>query len=231
MVKTDISRKVGSRIVLERWQAPWSGSTVLLVFMHLLEAKVTGPWNPHGVSQMELVVKNPPANARDAKDMGLIPGSGRYPGEGNGNLLQYSCLENSMNRGAWWAAVPGTTELDIPEQLGTHNPYTLPLSPFKVCDYSSLCSSGHILYIWHICCSLLASRRQAKIRGKWFRQNHRTGYRLGAHTWDLNQEVVILGKGTWELCYLIGLELECQYKGETQEPHILTWLHVLSRLA
>ena len=45
------------------------------------------------------VVKNPPANARKAS---LIPGSGRSPGEGNGNLLQYSCLENPMDRGAWW---------------------------------------------------------------------------------------------------------------------------------
>ena len=39
--------------------------------------------------------------------MGLIPGSGRAPGEGNGNPLQYSCLGNSMDRGAWWATVPG----------------------------------------------------------------------------------------------------------------------------
>ena len=51
------------------------------------------------------VVKNPPANAGDARNMGLIPGSGRSHGEGNGNPLQYSCLENSMNRGAWQASV------------------------------------------------------------------------------------------------------------------------------
>ena len=51
------------------------------------------------------VVKNPPANAGDARNMGLIPGSGRSHGEGNGNPLQYSCLENSMNRGAWQATV------------------------------------------------------------------------------------------------------------------------------
>ena len=49
------------------------------------------------------VVKNPPANAGDVRDMGLIPGSGRSSGGGNGNPLQYSCLENSMDRGAWWA--------------------------------------------------------------------------------------------------------------------------------
>ena len=51
---------------------------------------------------MVLVVKNPPANVRDA---GLIPGSGRCPGGGHGNPLQYSCLENAMDRGAWRATV------------------------------------------------------------------------------------------------------------------------------
>ena len=53
------------------------------------------------------MVKNSPANAGDA---GSIPGSGRSPGEGNDNPLQYSCLENSMDRGAWWATVHGVTE-------------------------------------------------------------------------------------------------------------------------
>ena len=47
------------------------------------------------------VVKNPPSNAEDAGDLGLIPGLGRSSGEGNGNLLQYSCLGNPMYRGAW----------------------------------------------------------------------------------------------------------------------------------
>ena len=45
------------------------------------------------------VVKNLPANAGDARDTGLIPGSGRFPGAGNGNTLQYSCLKNAMDRG------------------------------------------------------------------------------------------------------------------------------------
>ena len=53
------------------------------------------------------VVKNPPANASDAGDVGLIPESGRSPGEGNGDALQYSCLGDPMSRGAWWAAVHG----------------------------------------------------------------------------------------------------------------------------
>ena len=54
---------------------------------------------------MVLVVKNPPATAGDIRDVGLILGLGRSPGEVNGNLLQYSCLENPMDRGVWWAAV------------------------------------------------------------------------------------------------------------------------------
>ena len=45
--------------------------------------------------------------------LGLIPRSGIFPGEGNGNLLQYSCLENSMDRGAWWATVHGVTKSRI----------------------------------------------------------------------------------------------------------------------
>ena len=56
------------------------------------------------------VVKNLPANAGDTRDMGLIPGSERSLGVGNGNLLQYSCLENSMDRGAWWATVHGAAK-------------------------------------------------------------------------------------------------------------------------
>ena len=53
------------------------------------------------VSQVVLVVKNPPANAGDIRDAGSIPGLGRFPGEGHGNPLQYSCLENYMDRRAW----------------------------------------------------------------------------------------------------------------------------------
>ena len=57
-------------------------------------------------SQMVLVVKNLPANAGDVRDVGSIPGLGRFPGGGHGNPLQNSCLENPMDRGAWWATVP-----------------------------------------------------------------------------------------------------------------------------
>ena len=57
-----------------------------------------------------LVVKNLPANAEDARDVGSISGLERSPGEGNGNLLQYSCLENPTDRGAWWATVHQITK-------------------------------------------------------------------------------------------------------------------------
>ena len=62
------------------------------------------------VSQVTIMVKNPPANAGDVRDTGSIPGSGRSPREGNGNPLQCSCLENPMDRRAWRAAVHGVTK-------------------------------------------------------------------------------------------------------------------------
>ena len=64
------------------------------------------------------VVKNPPAKAGDAGDLGSIPGLGRSPGEGNGNPLQYSCLENSMDRGAWPTTVHKVSKNWT--QLSTH---------------------------------------------------------------------------------------------------------------
>ena len=56
------------------------------------------------------VIKNLSANSGDVRDMGMIPGSGRSPGGGHGNPLQYSCLENLMDRGAWWATVHQVTK-------------------------------------------------------------------------------------------------------------------------
>ena len=64
------------------------------------------------------MVKTLPASAGNAGGAGSVPGSGRSPGGGNGNPLQYSCLENSMDRGAWWAIVQGVTKNQT--QLSKH---------------------------------------------------------------------------------------------------------------
>ena len=66
-------------------------------------------------SQVALVVKYPLANAGDIRDVGLIPGSGRSPGGEHGNSLQYYCLENTMDRGAWQVTVHRLAESDMAE--------------------------------------------------------------------------------------------------------------------
>ena len=81
----------------------YSGTYVFAVLLVLGAEGHPGPGGFPGGS----LIKNPPANAGD---MGLIPGLGRSPGEGNGNPFQYSCLENSMYRGAWWATVCGVAK-------------------------------------------------------------------------------------------------------------------------
>ena len=78
----------------------------VLVIISLIRASYIDVW----ASQVTLVVKNPSANAGDVRDTHSIPGSGRSPEEGHGNALQYSCLENPMDRGAWWATVHGVTK-------------------------------------------------------------------------------------------------------------------------
>ena len=66
------------------------------------------------------MVKNPPANAGNTGDRGSITGSGRSPGVENGNPPQYSCLDNSMDRGTWQVSPRGCKESDMTEQLSTH---------------------------------------------------------------------------------------------------------------
>ena len=72
---------------------------------------------PGGASGIESTCK-----AGDTRDMGSIPGSGRFPGEENGNPLQYSCLGNSKDRGAWWATVQGIAESETTEHTHTLSP-------------------------------------------------------------------------------------------------------------
>ena len=67
-------------------------------------------YKEYEASQVVLVEKNLPANAGDVRDAGLSPRSGRSPGGGHGNPLQYFCLENPMDRGAWWATVHGVAK-------------------------------------------------------------------------------------------------------------------------
>ena len=67
------------------------------------------------------MVKNPPVNAGDAGDASSIPGSGRSTGKGNGNPLQYTCLENSRDRGAWRVTFHEVAELDVTEQVRKYN--------------------------------------------------------------------------------------------------------------
>ena len=67
------------------------------------------------------MINNLPTNAGDSRDEGSISGSGRSPGGGNGNLFQYSCLENSMDRGAQWAAVHGVAQRQTPLSTADSN--------------------------------------------------------------------------------------------------------------
>ena len=75
----------------------WGKNIPLLIITHIYTVNIR--------LTMVLVVKNLPANVGDVTDVGSIPGSGRSPGGGHDNPLQYSCLENPMNRGAWWVTV------------------------------------------------------------------------------------------------------------------------------
>ena len=83
--------------------------SVLTTFIHF-SFFLEGLANSKGASKVVQEVKNLPANARATGDTGSIPGLGRFPGGGNGNPLQYSCLGNPMDRGACWATVHGVAK-------------------------------------------------------------------------------------------------------------------------
>jgi hypothetical protein len=74
-------------------------------------------------------VKNLPADVGDSRDVGLIPGLGKSPGGGNGNPLQYSCLEDPMDRGAWWATVHGVRKSQA--RVSEHARPSLPAQPLS----------------------------------------------------------------------------------------------------
>ena len=118
-------------------------------------------------SQVVLVVKNPPANAGDARDAGSITGSGKSPGVGNGNLLWYSCLENSMDRGAWSATVMsprGSKELDTTEWLST-----------LLLNRSNTCMCAKSLQSYLTLCDPKTVARQAPLAMEFSRQEYWSG--------------------------------------------------------
>ena len=90
------------------------------------------------------MVKGPPAGARDVRDAGSIPGLGRSPGEGPGDPLQCSCLENFTDRGAWRAAVPGAAK----SQTRLREPICPVLYiRFSLCFTTSCCTHGSVTYV------------------------------------------------------------------------------------
>ena len=80
-----------------------------------MTSAIVREWASFWASQVAPVIKNPLANAGEIRDVGLIPGLGRSPGEEIGNPFQYSCLENSMDRGVWRITVYNVAELDMTE--------------------------------------------------------------------------------------------------------------------
>ena len=92
--------------------------TTLLASYSILQCTLVASLHSTGASQVVLMVKNLPADAGDTRDVGCIPGLGRSPGERKGDPLQYSCLENSLDRGAQQAIVHGVAESWT--QLHTH---------------------------------------------------------------------------------------------------------------
>jgi len=122
-------------------------------------------------------------------DMGCIPGSGRSPGEGNGNLLGYSCLENSMDRGTWQAGVSGVTKSRI--QLSTHTLHiTCGLSSHHVWDCFSF-NLGLIIF-----CSLKTKKELKSLLMKVKEESEKVGLKLNI------QKMKIMASGpitSWEI--------------------------------
>ena len=99
-----LEKEMATHSSILAWRIPWTEEPGRLLSMGVAESDTTEQFHWHwrkGASQGTLVVKNLLANAGDIRDVGSVSGLGRSSGEGNGNPLQYSCLENSMDRRAW----------------------------------------------------------------------------------------------------------------------------------
>ena len=119
-----IETKKQGFVLVQGWQSLTEGKlgehkTLSLQLWRFTEHKAPSQRSPDIIEQLNWtegfprwchLVKNPLVNSGDIKDVGLIPGFGRFPGGGHGNPLQYSCLENPKNRGFWQATVHGVTK-------------------------------------------------------------------------------------------------------------------------
>ena len=122
------------------WQV--QGTSYILVNPGIVRPKFEQSSYSWGTSQVVLLVKNPPANAGDLRDGGSILGLGRSPGGGHGNPLQYSCLENPVDRGPWLATVHSVTYSQIGlKRLSTH----------EHCSWGTKETGGFGMFCVHAC--------------------------------------------------------------------------------
>ena len=126
-----------------------------------------------------VVNKETSANEGDIRDTGLIPGSERSPGGGHGNPLQYSCLENCMDRGAWWATVHGVAK----KRLSRHVPFSKSGGGLRLCSSNRLPGQ---------CCWSKDYTSSNKEKA-WLQANHRFMGRWGEVGWEM---------GVWKHCCL-----------------------------
>ena len=103
-------------------------------------------------SLLAQLVKSPPANAGDARETGSTPGSGKSPREGNGNPLQYSCLENPTDRGAWRSTVHGVTKSQTQLSMHAHTVY---LYWFSICRFAHCLLLQKVNSLWDVSCKNL----------------------------------------------------------------------------
>ena len=103
--------KAGGKLVIAPVRMKWLGQSrnAAQLWVCLVEGKASAVKNS-SASQVALVLKNRHTNAGDIREAVPIPGSGRFPGGGPGNPLQYPCLENPMDRGTWWATFHKVTK-------------------------------------------------------------------------------------------------------------------------